>query len=598
MALRLEQEGKTGILNGAVFSGWAHLGFHWIGIYHNCAAMLTESASARLATPLYIHREQLIDQPASRMVGTRMYPNYRPTTHFPHPWEGGWWKLRDIVEQQKIASWALLEHMARNKDAVLWNAYHKANRQSERGSEETPRAFVIPADQHDVLTAGLLVEKLLIQGLEIQRARSPFVADGRRHGPGSYVISCGQPKMGLVKTLLGQTRFPDDPWTREPDGRPNRPYDTATDTMAEFMGVAVEPLDELPEVELESVSEIEVPMGRVKGRSAVGYLLDGRLNQAYRAVNRLLAAGVEVKRVDEVLRSEGRSYPPGSFVALTASEDQLTAIGAQTGVDCIGLEALESDVHDVRQARTGMYQRYWGGNMDEGWTRLALEQFDFPYATLEDEDVKQGGLIDRYDVIILPNDPPAMISGGDELRKWWKERRAGWPLERYPAEYESGLGDQGAEALGEFVEQGGTLVCLGAASEYAIEKLELKLANAMSRLSSKEFYCPGSTLRIEVDTAHPLGYGMPRSAYALFWASPAFRILPGPDNHLYEVIATYPERDLLRSGWLVGEEKLADKVAMLRARKGKGSAVLIGFRAQHRCQTHGTFKFLFNCLLT
>jgi hypothetical protein len=598
MALRLEQAGKTGILNGAVFSGWAHLGFHWIGIYHNCAAMLTESASARLATPLYIHREQLIDQPPSRMVGTRMYPNYRPSTHFPHPWEGGWWRLRDIVEQQKVAAWALLEHMARNKDAVLWNAYHKAQRQTERGNDETPRAYVIPAEQHDALTARLLVEKLLVQGIEIHRAASPFVADGRRYGPGSWVIRCGQPKMGLVKTLLGRTRFPDDPWTREPDGRPSRPYDTATDTMAEFMGVTVEPLEELPDVELDTVTTLDAPEGRVTGGGGIGTLLDGRLNAAYRAVNLLLADGVMVQRIDEVLRGERRSHPPGSFVVLGAGEDRLREVARQTGVDFIGLEALDSERHDVRQARTGMYQRYWGGNMDEGWTRLALEQFDFPYTTLMDEDVKKGKLIGRFDVIILPNDAPAMISGGDELRKWWKERRPGWPLDRYPPEYESGLGEEGAAALVEFVEEGGTLVGLGAASEYAIDKLDLKVANAMSRLSSKEFYCPGSTLRIEVDNAHPLGYGMPRSACALFWAGPAFRILPDPENHRVEVIAAYPERDLLQSGWLVGEERLADKVAMLRAHKGKGSAVLIGFRAQHRCQTHGTFKLLFNCLLS
>ncbi len=105
MAYKLEEEGKQGIVNAAIFSGWAHLGYHWIGIYHNIPSMLTESASAKLATPLYIHPEQLkAETSESSLVGTRMLPHYKATTNFPNPWPGGWWTLRDIVEQQKIAS--------------------------------------------------------------------------------------------------------------------------------------------------------------------------------------------------------------------------------------------------------------------------------------------------------------------------------------------------------------------------------------------------------------------------------------------------------------------------------------------------------------
>jgi hypothetical protein len=127
MAYKLEENAKQGIINAAIFSGWAHLGFHWIGIYHNIPSMLTESASAKLATPLYIHPEQLkAETKESSLVGTRMLPHYKPTTNFPNPWPGGWWTLRDIVEQQKISAWALLDHMARNRETVLWNLYHES----------------------------------------------------------------------------------------------------------------------------------------------------------------------------------------------------------------------------------------------------------------------------------------------------------------------------------------------------------------------------------------------------------------------------------------------------------------------------------------
>jgi hypothetical protein len=487
--------------------------------------------------------------------------------------------------------------MARNKETVLWNAYQKAVRQTERGAEDPVTAYVIPASQHDSRTMELMVEKLMAQKLEIYRAKNPFTGDGAVYEEGSYVIPLAQPKMGLVKTLLSRTRFPDDSFTRMPDGSPHRPYDTATDTMAEFMGVEVYPMGYITEVELELLQDYKPPVGAVDESSKVGYLLDTRENHAFKAVNMLMAEGVPVKRVTEPLMAGDFELPPGCFIVEPGHEERLTRAAEANGVSFHALAELRAETKPVKPQRVGMYQRYWGGNMDEGWTRLCLEQYCFNYATLMDEEIKKGSLRDGYDVIILPSDSPAMITGGDELKKWWKEHRQGWELPEYPPEYRSGLGDEGKKALKEFVEKGGTLVCLGDSSMYAVEALELKVANVLEKVPSREFHCPGSTIHMDVDTEHPVAYGMQEEALALFWNSPAFKIIPSPDNHRYSVIASYPESDLLESGWLVGEEMLANKIAALQAESGLGRAVLIGFRCQHRCQTGGTFKLLFNSLL-
>ena len=598
MAYKLEQEGKTGIVNAAIFSGWAHMGYHWIGIYHNIPSMLTESASAKLATPLYIHPEQLKAQTqASSLVGTRMMPHYKPTTNFPHPWPGGWWTLRDIVEQQKISAWALLDHVARNRETVLWNQYQKAVRQTERGAAGSPQLYVISADQHDTRTSELLIEKLLVQGIQIFKAKEAFTADGYLHPAGSYIIPLSQPKMGLIKTLLGQTKFPDDSFTRQFDGSPHRPYDTATDTMAEFMGVDVHPVDFISETEIDEIIDYEAPVGAVDDSSEVGYILDTRENHAYKAVNMLLDMGIPVQRITEPLMAGEMELPPGMFMVESGHENKVSGIAEDVGVNFHAVQVLDAENTPVNRRRIGMYQRYWGGNMDEGWTRLCLEQYGFPYRTLMDADIQKGTLNEELDVIILPHDSPEIISGGEELQKWWKENRPTYPLPDYPEDYRSGLGEEGAEAIKEFVMKGGTLVCLGMASMYAVEKLDLKITNTIDKVSSKEFHCPGSTLHVELNPWHPLAYGMPEDALALFWGTPVFKILPNPDNHLYEVIASYPEEDILESGWLIGEDKLANKIAMLNVNVGEGNAVLIGLRVQHRCQTHGTFKLLFNSLL-
>jgi hypothetical protein len=245
-----------------------------------------------------------------------------------------------------------------------------------------------------------------------------------------------------------------------------------------------------------------------------------------------------------------------------------------------------------------MYQRYGGGNADEGWTRLLLEQFSFPYTTVKDADVKKGGLNERFDVIILPEDSVATITGERPAAGGPGGERRGRPEEATPPEYRSGIGGDGVQALKSFVEKGGTLVTLGAASNFAIEKLGLPIRNVVAGKAPKDFFCPGSTLKVRIDAGHPLAYGMPKDGLAVYLSgNPAFEILPNSFNERYESVVQYPDRDLLQSGWLIGEAALANKSAMISARYGEGRAVLIGFRAQHRAQTHGTYKLLFNALL-
>ncbi len=578
IAYKEEEGGKSGVLNMAQYSGWGHFGFHWITPFHNIAGMLTESASTRLATPIFIHPDQL-------QGGVRGMPAYEQQTTFPNPWPGGWWRLREIVERQKISAWAVLDLAARNRETVLWNAYLKARRQTERGAEGKPFAYVIPRAQHDTLAAMTMINKLLGQGIEVQEAAKDFTTSGGlSYPPGSWVVPLAQPKMGLIRYLLGRTRYPDNEWTRNRDGAPARPYDMATDTMFEFMGVRVDPLEEaVPGGLRKLVQPIELS-GQV-APAAAGYRFDGRLNESFKALNLLLDKGVSVRRVDRA--SQG--LRAGDFTLAAAPQALLASVAKETGVDFAALGSSASvAAHDVKRLRVGMYQRYRGGNMDEGWTRLLLEQYRFPYTSLMDAGIKKGDLNARYDVVILPEDSTTAIVG---------EKKEG-AEERHPPEYRSGIGEEGVKSLKTFVEKGGTLVTLGGAAGFAVEKLGLKLRNAASGRSSKEFWCPGSTLRMVVDNTHPLGYGMPPAALGVFMGgSPAIEILPNDFNERYEVIARFPDRDLLESGWLIGEQTLAKKAAMVSARLGNGRVILIGIRAQHRAQTHGTFKLFFNTLV-
>jgi hypothetical protein len=250
--------------------------------------------------------------------------------------------------------------------------------------------------------------------------------------------------------------------------------------------------------------------------------------------------------------------------------------GASVGV--MGSPVLNPLRRDVRLA---LY-RSWTGSMDEGWTRWLFDTFNVPYTSLRDAEVRAGGLRSKYDVIVLPSMRPREIVEG----------RA---KETAPAEFTGGITEAGVAGLRRFVEEGGTLVCWDDSTELAIKGFNLPVRDVLEGLRPSEFYCPGSVVRAEVETSHPLARGFGRQADAYFVNGAAFEVT---DPSRARIVARYAARkeDVLRSGWLLGAEKLAGRAALVEATLGRGRVVLFGFRPQHRGQTWGTFPFIFNAV--
>ncbi len=587
MGTKLEAAGKTGVIGAAIYSGWGHMGFHWITPFHNIAGMLNESASARLATPLFQHPDQL-------RGGTRGLPEYQSQTTMPSLWPGGWWRVRDIVENQKIVAWSIVDLSARNRETLLTNMYLKTSRQSERGLTQPVKAYAIAADQHDKQTVKKLVNMLMDSGVEVHQTKGQLIVEGRVYGPGSFIVSMAQPKQGLVRWMLGRTFYPDNTYTRDLEGNPIRPYDMSTDTFGEFMGVRSDPIGEKITADLTKLTA-KVPMvGAVTASAPNGYVLDGRMNDSFRAAFLLLDKGVAVRRASQA--SADGNVKIGDF--LVAGGD-VAAIAQQTGVDFVALKTpVTTGAYALRKPRIAMLQRYGGGNMDEGWTRLMFEQFNVTSKPLMDAEIKAGNLNAKYDSIILPADsiagmtgerPPAGQGGGGG--------GFGGP-DNTPAEFRSGFGAEGVKALQDFVQKGGTLLTFANAGDLPIQRFGLPVRNIVNNLPSKTFWSPGSTLRVTFNNTNPLAYGMPAEGLALFMAGGQVYEVVGQDRSQdVEILTTYIERDILQSGWLLGESVIAKKAAAVSVKYGAGKVVLIGYRPQHRDQTHGTFKMVFNALL-
>ena len=576
MGYELEQEGRQGIIGAAIYSGWGHFGFHWITPFHNIAGMLTESASANLASPVYVHPEQL--------RGSRQLPEYEEQTTFPNPWPGGWWSTRDIVTNIRISTFAALDIAAKNRRMQLENAVLKARRQIERGEEGETAAYLIPADQHDRLTAHKLVDKLLLQGIEVHRTSEDMVVDGRFYGAGSWVVPTAQPKRGVIRWLLERTFYPQNSFTRTPDGSPIRPYDMSGDVLAEFMGVEVIPAPATGEAAMSVVGMRPDPAGTV-ARGSEGFHIEGTQNDAFHAVNLLWDEGVTVHRFQ---RDHG-PHAAGDFWVPEVSDAVATRIADETGVDFLAMNVDAGDDYApaIDRLRLGVFQRYYGGNMDEGWTRLMLENFGFPYDTVMDADILSGELRENFDVLLLPADDMETMVGppADEV-------------EDVPPDYRSGFGQEGVEALEAFVRQGGRLVTFAEAGDLPIEGFDLPVENLVGDLSNTEFWAHGSTLRVDVETDHPLGFGMPEDAYVVFFGdNQVYGVTDYAEGDRIRRVASYWDDQVLQSGQLDGEDHIAGRAAMVEVEHGEGSVILIGFRTQHRAQTHGTYKFLFNGLV-
>ena len=592
MGTRLEAAGKTGVIGAAIYSGWGHMGFHWITPFHNIAGMLNESASARLATPMYMHPDQL-------RGGTRGLPEYAPQTTMPSLWPGGWWRVRDIVENQKIVAWSIVDLAARNRETVLWNMYLKASRQTARGAEAPVKAYAIDAAQHDALTVKKLVNMLLDSGVEVHQAPAQFVADGRVYGPGSFVVTMAQPKQGLVRWMLGRTFYPDNTYTRDPEGNPIRPYDMSTDTFGEFMGVRSDPVGTAVSANLVKLTAHVLLVGAAAASAPHGYVLDGRLNDSFRAAFLLLDKGIAVGRASQA--SADGSVKAGDFLV---GAGDVAPVARQTGVDFVALKsAVTGGAYPLSRPRVGMLQRYGGGNMDEGWTRLVFEQFNVPFTSIMDAEIKAGGLEARYDTIILPADSVAAMTGerpaaGQGGPGGGGGAGFGGAADLTPAEYRSGFAAEGVKALEAFVRNGGTLLTFANAGDLPMQRFGLPVRNIVNGLPSKTFWSPGSTLRVKFANTNPLVYGMPAEGLALFTAGgQVYEVTSTDRSQDVEILSTYVERDILQSGWLLGEQVIAKKAAAVSVKLGQGKVVLIGFRPQHRDQTHGTFKFVFNALL-
>ncbi|MCI0703191.1 MAG: hypothetical protein L0241_19095 [Planctomycetia bacterium] len=447
---------------------------------------------------------------------------------------------------------------------------------------------------------------LIATGVKVHRAKAEFTVGAQKYPPGSYVVKSAQAFRAHVLDMFEPQDHPDD--FAYPGAQPTPPYDAAGWTLAFQMGVKFDrildgfdgPFEELKD-------EVKPPPGKVVDtEKAVGFFLSAQTNDSFRAVNQLLAAGEEVRRLKEPLALGEILHPAGTFFVTKkeGTQARLEKIAEKLGTHFIGSQvAPGKEAVALEPVRVALWDRY-GGSMPSGWTRWLLEQFEFPFVVVFPPELDKGGLREKFDVIVLVDgaigggrrgmgggQPPPDITALDELG--------------IPADYRGRRGSitvaKTLPQFKKFLEDGGTILTIGSSTTLATQ-LGLPMANHLATkdadgkekpLGRDKFYVPPSLLRAKVDNQHPLAWGLADEVDVMFANSPTFR-LTGEGKSRPARVAWFDGKTPLRSGWAFGQQHLDGGVAVVDTSAGKGRVVLYGPQVLFRAQPHGTFKLFFN----
>jgi hypothetical protein len=635
-AAALEAAGKTGIIYNSTFTNFWQGAMAWSGWWHNQIGLLTEVASVRVASPTDqqhpLPPNYVLLPPGPGSTGVRIVPGGRatpprpqepdaadgappaatatqrpsatpladtpspnisaigvlpppaditPRTEYPRPWLGGRWTLRDIVDYEIISTMALLEASADRRETLLRQIY-EVNRQTvEEGRTGELSAILIPIDgQHDSREAAHLADRLDMAGVEVYRADASFEADGRRYAAGTFVVPMAQVFARYAKDLLEKQVYPEVRST--PNGAAEPPYDVTAWSLGMQFGVRTDFVrTALPaSLKMTRIQGFARLSGRIAGTGST-YSFPYNGADTATAINRLLKDGAAVAldqqstvHVGNVSRERMDAVAKEFALSVTASARAETAAPAS---------ASPARLLTLRTPRIGLYSPWTGTSMDEGWTRWVLQEYEFAPTTIHNADFEAPGLRQRFDAIILPDQNPREIVDG----------LSGASIR---PEYRGGIGEAGVANLQQFIADGGTLITLGAACDFAIDRLPIPVRDLKRGLSRDDHFAPGTILRIQVDTSHPVGYGAAADSFGFYNNSPFFSLVEGFTSQRTTVVARYPNQDVVASGWLKGEELMVGRAAVVSVEMNPGRVVLFGLRPQHRAQTHATFPMLFNAI--
>ena len=594
MSADMTKKGLKGISQHYLFDDY------WPGstetcIWKNTIGMLTEAAGVKHATPVYIEPNEL-------SAYGKGLSEYKKSINLPDPWPGGWWRLSDIVRYEIESTKSTLKTSALYHDEILASRNQVAKKEAEKGLNEPPYYFVLPPNQHDKSEWVSLVNLLIEHGVKVYQLSKSYMMNNTEYPAGSVVVPLAQPIRAFIKEVLETQTFPERHYT--PGGELIRPYDITTWSLPLHRGLKADEID-MRDKEFEALlNEIRGDFSLRTTNTGEGkaMIFPANNNESYKAAFLALSQGVPVKRTDKPAKVDNREIPSGSFI-IPAAGKTARKISDELTVSPVYANKIDGlSLRTIKMPRIALVETYFH-DMDAGWTRYIFDTYGVPYKVVRPGEFKKTDFAKKFDVVIFPDADKSVLMKGKYKSK------DHYNIPNYPPAYIEGIEKEGMEKLMTFLDKGGVIVSWGRSTELFMTPLEIKrgkdkkeefrlpIRNIAAQAQKQGLYCPGSLLKIELRREHPLTYGMDDEAGVFYRGRPLFATsIPSFDMDR-RVIAVFPEKEILMSGYCQNADKLANKTVMAWLRKGKGQLVLMGFNPQFRASTQGTFKLLFNALL-
>jgi hypothetical protein len=568
-------------------------------IWKNVIGFLTEAASVDYASPIYV-------EPTELGVSGKGLSEYKKSINMPLVWPGGWWRLADIVQMEYESMLSILKTASLNKTEILKYRNDLCQKEVELGKTVPPFYYILPRRQHDPGELWRLVVLLQEHGITCYQLTDDLMLENRTYIKGDVVIPLAQPFRPFIKEVMEKQEFPLRHYT--PGGVVIKPYDVTSWSLPLHCGLeALAVSTMIPDAEkVLQVISISNSVGLDTPDQYFAVVLPVEENGSYKAAFRLVQQGIKVVRIDQDQQIGTVKISKGSFLVFNdvARQTLLGNIVSQVSRPVFLNAALNCTTIPVTVPRIALVETFFH-DMDAGWTRFILDDYSIPFQVIRPGDFNKTDFVKNFDVVLFPDNDKSILMEG----KWKPENEADYYLSSYPPEFSEGIGKEGFEKLLKFIDQGGIIVSWGSSTDlfkgvlsYEIskkQKVEYRLPfnNIAPELKKSGLYCPGSLVRINVLAGHPLTLGMQQDVGAFFRGEPVFTTsLPEFDMDR-RVIANFPEKKILMSGYCEQEEKLANRAALVWLKKGKGQLVLMSFDPIFRASTSATYKILFNALL-
>ena len=616
----LAAQGLPGVFTWAFYDGW-HPGYGiWVANNHNSVGRFYETfGNAGANTYL---RDLANQKYAGDPATTKEW--YRPNP----PTERVNWSYRNNINYMQAGVLAALSYAAANRTSMLTNFYQKGLNNIRRGTDETPRAFVIPKTQRDPAMAAYLVNQIRAQGIEVHRAES-----GKNLG--DYVVLLNQPYRNLAVSLLTKQNYPKE--AKFP------PYDDIAWTLGYLYGVEVKAEDSvrhaLPDLKLLSADATYA--GTVAG-DGLNYVLN------YKAQNTLLPALYWLKAqskqakavvLDTKTRLDGTkdTLSAGAVVFKGLTADQAKKLAAQFSLDLQATRANPEGIgsplrqHEVSLPRVAIYHS-WYNTQDEGWARFTFEQRGIPYTSIHKDHLKAGDLRKKFDVILVPRMNGTATNFIHELdRKYGPlpyTKTADFPAHGFPdatTDMTGGPGFEGLQNLKQFVEAGGVLVTLDNSSRMIAEA---GIARDLELVDVPTLFHPGSVVQVKARRPdHPVLYGYPEQFTIFRGIAPVLQTRkynrdmlllqygtkPLKDEEEYKgLIMGMPDRKAVKepeaktpkkeepyvlSGMVRNEQTIIGHGGIFNVPVGAGRVIAFTFDPLHRFLNHHDAPLVWNTLI-